>query len=229
MPFKYVGHLEYQNALIKYRTLAGVTYEIPGSYSGAYPGSTRESQTLETDSVVISIPGAATAQQWSFQAPASSHPAFEDMFDAQEDNNPRQFQVQLAERILYEQKSPGVSVANLVIAVGVGTIAGSDVPAAEQYPVNSVFKVTTPASEQKVVGLNQPDPPDAQTDKPLFVVTTLASTAGIISKVSMPGLLYGPFLASVDEIGQADDTGVVMYAVSFTPSSVVGKPTEQIA
>ena len=35
----------------------------------------------------------------------------------------------------------------------------------------------------------------------------------------MPGLLYGPFLASVDEIGQADDTGVVMYAVSFTPSA----------
>ena len=78
-----------------------------------------------------------------------------------------------------------------------------------------------------MVALNQPDPPDAQTDKPLFVTTTLAATA--IEKVSMPGLLYGPFLASVDEIGQADDTGVVMYAVSFTPSNVVGKPTEVIA
>ena len=140
MPFKYVGHLEYQNAFIKYRTLAGVTYEIPGSYSGAYPGSTRESQTVETDSVVISIPGAATAQQWTFQAPASSHPAFEDMFDAQEDNQPRQFQVELAERILYEQDSPGIpAVANLAIVSGVGTILGNDAPVAEQYPVNSVI------------------------------------------------------------------------------------------
>ena len=125
MPFKYVGHLEYQNALIKYRTLAGVTYEIPGSYSGAYPGSTRESQTVETDSVVISIPGAAAAQQWTFQAPASSHPAFEDMFDAQEDNEPRQFQVELEERKLYVQANVGIPVANLVIASQVGTVAGT--------------------------------------------------------------------------------------------------------
>ena len=108
-----------------------------------------------------------------------------------------------------------------------GTISGTEPPAAEQYPVNSVIHSWT-RHEQKVVGLNQPDPPDAQTDKPLFAVTTLPWLKGIIAKISMPGLLYGPFLASVDEIGQADDTGVVMYAVSFTPSSVVGKPTEVI-
>ena len=43
MPFKYVGHLEYQNAEIWYTAANGKQYEIPGSYSGAYPGSTRES------------------------------------------------------------------------------------------------------------------------------------------------------------------------------------------
>ena len=48
-------------------------------------------------------------------------------------------------------------------------------------------------------------------------------------KFRCPVCSYGPFLASVDEIGQVDDTGVVMYGVSFTPSTVVGKPTQRFA
>ena len=220
MPFKYVGHLEYTNAAILYTTAAGVAYEIPGSYSGAYPGSTRDSQSVETDSISISIPGAATAQQWSFQAPASSHPAFEDMFDAQTDGNPRTFQVDVQERILFEVASPDDAVAALAIVNTVGAVTGTSPPLEEQFPVNSVFSVETATATYQVVGATTGDEPE-------FVESTLALDA--IEKISMPGLRYGPFLASVDEIGQVDDTGVVMYGVSFTPSAVVGKPTEVIA
>ena len=230
MPFKYVGHLEYQNAEIWYTAANGKQYQIPASYSGAYPGATRESQTVETDSITISIPGTASAQQWSFQAPASSHPAFEDMFAAQTDGDPRTFEVRLAERDLFEVPSGDRAVAFASIAItttGVGTIDGTGKPLPVQFPVGAIIHAGvvnngTAANQLKVIGFTPDDG-----DVPSFAERGAVLAAVAIAKVSMPGLQYGPFLASVDEIGQVDDTGVVMYGVSFTPSTVVGEPTQR--
>ena len=221
MAFEYVGHVSYQNAEIKYTHSDGTVYEIGGTYSGAYPGATRDSQQVETDSVTITIPGAAAPQQWSFQAPAAKTPAFDDLFAAQTDGNPRTIEVEIQERILYE--SPSGMEPHLTIASGVGTIApGSPQgpePAAEQYPLNSRFVLSGSTDDFTVIGFNA-------SGQPMFVEQTQAETD--ITKISMAGLRYGPFLANIDEVGQVDDTGVVMYRVAFTPSSVVAAPTSVV-
>ena len=224
MAFEYVGHVAYQNAAIKYTASDGTVYEIGGTYSGAYPGATRDSQAVETDSVTITIPGAAAPQQWSFQAPAAKTPWFDDMFAGQSDGDPRSFEVEIQERILYEASIPPPTLA---IAVdGIGTIAPGasmgPVPAAEQYPLNSRFTLMGNTDDLTVIGFDT-------TGKPQFASRSAAVSATAIEKISMAGLRYGFFLASVDEIGQVDDTGVVMYRVAFTPSSVVAAPTAVIA
>lgn len=230
--FTNVGHVEYTNAQILYTTLGGVRYQIGGTYSGAYPGATRDTQTLETDSVTINVSSTASAQQWSFQAPAAKHPAFDDMFAAQTDGNPRNIQLKVPKRTLFSRASPNASELGLVVADGPanfsnGTFSGSLFTGAgkqvepAQYPVNAHVKLGVSQNPtHPIVGIRK----ESDVDQPVFPRITAISSAAAVQEIFMAGLQFGNFLANIDEVGQVDDTGVVVYRVAFTPVSVVEPP-----
>ena len=236
--FQNVGHVAYQNAQVFYTGRNGQRYQIGGSYSGAYPGATRDTQTLETDSVTINVSSSASAQQWSFQAPAAKHPAFDDLFAAQTDGSPRNFEVAIPKRNLLTVGSP--STGELSAAIGatetetglsVVTFAGRRNPDAaatvpdkiqpSQYPVNA--HIRTGSTYYPIVGIKKA--PNAA-DKPYVPGNSSGVAAAAVNEIFMAGLQFGPFLANVDEVGQVDDTGVVVYRVAFTPVSVVAAPTQ---
>lgn len=226
MPFKYVGYLAFENAEVKYRTLGGEEYELPGTYSGAYPGATRDSQSLELDSASITLAGSPTPQQMSVQLPSSDHPAARDMYAAQSDGSPRRVSVKLQPRTLYTK--PGGKAVQVAVAAGAVTFSGDDQAeelSAEVVPINAAVVIAGQGgSEDSILisggeyaaaggGLLSPDANQAAVD---------------IKRIIAPGLMFGPFLANVDEVGLIEDTGVAIYRLAFTPVNVVPAPTRQL-
>ena len=226
MPFRQIGYLAFENAEVTYRTLGGESYELPGTYQGAYPGATRDSQTLELDSAAITIAGSPTPQQMSLQLPASDHPAARDMFAAQTDGSPRNITVKLQPRTLYTK--PSGSTVQVAVANGAITVSGTQRAeiSPEIVPVNAAFVVAGQGGSE---------------DHRLITGGEYSRSAGTgltsdgenlsaidIIRIVVPGLQFGPFLANVDEIGLIDDTGVGIYRFAFTPVNVVPAPSEQL-
>lgn len=210
-----------------YRLKDGTSYELPGTYQGTYPGATTDSTSVQLDSTTITIAGQPTPQQMSFQLPGSDHPATKDLFEAQADPDPRSIAVAFQPRTLYPKPS-GKTVEVAIAANGAITLSGSDLASenigAELLPINAALVVDGQGGAE-VGHVIASGIYDKTAGTGLVAHVDGAVTKVALKRTIVPGLQFGPFLADINSVGPVDDSGSMMYAVSFTPVNIVQAPS----